>query len=359
MPAVHVLVDLENNQPTLGDVQRMVPDVTDVWLFHSAAQKKHLASFEAMGERQTPVPITRKGSNALDFHLTFYLGYLAAKNPGAKLVVMAIDKGYMPMVEHARAMLKLEVAQVAFRVGQEGTAGATKKATPAAAKKAPAAKKAAAKKTPAKKTPAKKAAAKKSTAKVPAAKKAAAKKASPANAVAKKHTVAKQAAKQALKSPGVPSVKGLATAPAKAATAKKATGGAATSAAGAAPAAKKVASKLAARAPTPRAQEASAKAPLPAPALASKEPAAATRPPAPVKQGRSLDLQAVVDNLRKMGDKRPKKRKQLERHLASLLGTEAADQSVHGLVAQLQEAGAVRDTDGALMYGPAVASAAS
>ena len=33
--AVHVLVDLENNQPTLHEVRALVPDMTDVWLFHS------------------------------------------------------------------------------------------------------------------------------------------------------------------------------------------------------------------------------------------------------------------------------------------------------------------------------------
>lgn len=35
--AVHVLVDLENNQPTLAEVRALVPDLTDVGLFHSGA----------------------------------------------------------------------------------------------------------------------------------------------------------------------------------------------------------------------------------------------------------------------------------------------------------------------------------
>ncbi|NJK46480.1 MAG: GAF domain-containing protein [Pleurocapsa sp. SU_196_0] len=105
---VHVLVDLENNQPTLDQVRALVPDVTDVWLFHSGKQSKHLDAFASLGERQIAVPISRPGKNSLDFHLSFYLGYLAAKNPGARLVVMAIDGGYAPMIEHAVKTLGLE-----------------------------------------------------------------------------------------------------------------------------------------------------------------------------------------------------------------------------------------------------------
>lgn len=81
--AVHVFVDLENNQPTLDEVRALVPDLTDVWLFHSGKQNKHLAAFESLGPRQMAVPIARPGKNSLDFHLSFYLGYIAAKNPGA------------------------------------------------------------------------------------------------------------------------------------------------------------------------------------------------------------------------------------------------------------------------------------
>jgi hypothetical protein len=111
---VHVLVDLENNQPTLGDVRRLVPDVTRAWLFYSPGQAGRLASFEPLGQDQTPVPISRPGKNALDFHLAFYLGYIAARNPEAKLVIVAIDNGYGPMVEHA-VELGFEVVKVPFR----------------------------------------------------------------------------------------------------------------------------------------------------------------------------------------------------------------------------------------------------
>jgi PIN domain len=112
--SVHVLVDLENNQPTLDQVLALVPDLTDVWLFHSGKQSKHLTSFEPLAQRQTPVPISRPGKNSLDFHLAFYLGYLASRNPGARLVVVAIDGGYKPMIEHALT-LGFDVRRAPYR----------------------------------------------------------------------------------------------------------------------------------------------------------------------------------------------------------------------------------------------------
>lgn len=170
MQDIHVLVDLENNQPTLDEVRALVPNLTNAWLFHSKHQSKRLHSFEAMGARMTAVPITRPGKNSLDFHLSFYLGYIAQRNPGAKLVVVAIDNGYGPMILHARE-LGFDVQKVAFRPH----AKPAKTAKKVALKKAPAAKKMPIAKTPAAKKPA--AVANKAPAKkVPAVKKAPARK---------------------------------------------------------------------------------------------------------------------------------------------------------------------------------------
>lgn len=177
---MHVLVDLENNQPTLDDVRALVPDMTDVWLFHSGKQSKHLEGYAPLGSRQMAVPISRPGKNSLDFHLSFYLGYIAAKNPGARLVVVAIDGGYAPMIEHAVKTLGFDVNRVSNKPPAMKKKAAKKAATPAAkaakkkpaaaeTKKKPPAVKSASKKQPAVKVPPAKAAAKKT---VPAVKKA-------------------------------------------------------------------------------------------------------------------------------------------------------------------------------------------
>ena len=132
---VHVLVDLENVQPPAALLDELAPGFADAWIFHGPHQQKLSQTFKTMiGDRATLVPITRAGNNALDFHLSFYLGYVAAKHPDARLVVVANDKGYEPMIEHA--------VSLGFEVRREGY-DATKKAAP---KKTVAAKKVAAKK---------------------------------------------------------------------------------------------------------------------------------------------------------------------------------------------------------------------
>ena len=140
----HVLVDWENVQPSDADVRTLVPDVTDVWLFHGPAQKEVGARHASFGDRATPVKITRAGKNALDFHLSFYMGYIAARHPDARFVVISNDKGYLPMLEHA-AELGFAARHLGFKApsrGLKATAkkttpkkASTKKATPATAKK--------------------------------------------------------------------------------------------------------------------------------------------------------------------------------------------------------------------------------
>ncbi len=192
MKELHALVDYENVQPTLDELGKLAPGFTDVWLFHGPHQIQRAAQFAEDRARVTTVPRSGAGPNALDFHLSFYLGYVAAKHPDARLVIVANDKGYDPMIAHANLL-----GFTAMRVGY--------KAKPAPVAKAASAKKAvtATVPTPAKKvvTPAAsaKAVAKKAavtrvravraaTSKAPA-KKAAAKKIAPQRAAAKKVTV--------------------------------------------------------------------------------------------------------------------------------------------------------------------------
>ena len=188
VPGTHVLLDYENVQPTQEQVRALAPDAQQLWVFHGPHQRDVEQRFASFGIDATAVPVSKTGKNALDFHLSFYMGYIASKNPGSAMVVIANDKGYEPMLAHARAM-GFAVRRVAH------------------GKAAPAAKKAAAKKVVAKKTPAKKAATKKVAAKTPAAKQPAAKKVAATKAsaaLAAKKAPAKKAA--AAKAP-VPAAK--------------------------------------------------------------------------------------------------------------------------------------------------------
>lgn len=194
MKELHALVDFENVQPSLEALAKLAPGFTDVWLFHGPHQAKQAQAFAASRARVVLVPRSGQGPNALDFHVAFYLGYVAAKHPDAELVVVANDRGYDPMLAHAR-MLKFRARRVGYKAPVAKKAAAVKPASPAAAPVA--AKKVAAKKSVAPEAVAKQAAPKPvASAKAVAAKKApAAKKMPAAKKVVAKKAVAPKPAK--------------------------------------------------------------------------------------------------------------------------------------------------------------------
>ena len=112
-PRTHVLVDWENVRPKEDDIRALVPEVTDVWLFHGPTQKLVQAHHASFGDRVVPVPIARTGKNALDFHLSFYIGYIASRYPEARCVVISNDLGYGPMLEHA-VLLGFSARRIGF-----------------------------------------------------------------------------------------------------------------------------------------------------------------------------------------------------------------------------------------------------
>ena len=158
MTKLHTLVDLENVHPKIEDLRKMVPRMTDAWVFHGPNQAKEAALLKAAHDAITLVPHSGKGKNALDFHLSFYLGYVAARQLEASLVVVANDTGYDSMISHART-LGFTVRRMGFKPKAVSAAVkevvAARKAAVSAKKTVPA-KKAASKNVPAKQAPANK-----------------------------------------------------------------------------------------------------------------------------------------------------------------------------------------------------------
>jgi hypothetical protein len=128
-PQTHVLVDWENVQPKDVDIRALVPDVTHVWIFHGPNQKRIAEKQQSFGDALTLVPISRSGKNALDFHLSYYVGYISSRNPNARFVVIANDQGYGPMLEHAKE-LGFVVSQVGFGTAPEPTKKSAAKVAP-------------------------------------------------------------------------------------------------------------------------------------------------------------------------------------------------------------------------------------
>lgn len=105
-PKVHLLVDWENVQPKGDELKALVPEGTDVWLFHGPHQAVDSAGHEQVygAEQVTRIPRTGAGRNALDFQLAYYVGYISARQPEGTFVVVSNDQGYEPMLEHAREL---------------------------------------------------------------------------------------------------------------------------------------------------------------------------------------------------------------------------------------------------------------
>ncbi|WP_234263472.1 PIN domain-containing protein [Hydrogenophaga sp. NFH-34] len=305
MSELHVLVDFENVQPTMDDLIALAPELKDVWLFHGPTLAKRAAKVKGDDARVTLVPHSGKGKNALDFHLTFYLGYLAAKRTEPRLLVVSNDQGYDSMLDHAKSQ-GLEASRVGFK-GKEKPAA--KKV--AAARKAVSLEKPLAAPVPAKKAAAKKPPAKKVAAKTPAP-------ATPATPATKKNVAKKVAAKKAAAK----------QVPAKAVPAKKT-------------AAKKAAPK---KAP---AQKSTAVSSAPAAKPASK----AAAPKAPVKAA-SADkvLARAKASLSKMGKNRPTKLSKLLRHLTSIVGQGATLEQADALSRQLEEAKVIQVVGDLVLY---------
>jgi hypothetical protein len=97
-----VLVDFENVQPrSLASLQGGQHQVR---VFLGASQTKitlELAqSLQAFGPDAKYVQVAGNGSNALDFHIAFYIGRLSAQHPGATFTIISRDTGFDPLIKH-------------------------------------------------------------------------------------------------------------------------------------------------------------------------------------------------------------------------------------------------------------------
>lgn len=99
----HLLIDWENVQPRR--LRNWCPKEPMSWIFHGPLQKvdasSHRLAYGASKVALVPRPDVSK-KNALDFQLSYYIGYISARQPQERFVVVSNDTGYDPMLEHAR-----------------------------------------------------------------------------------------------------------------------------------------------------------------------------------------------------------------------------------------------------------------
>jgi hypothetical protein len=100
-----VLIDYESVQPEA--IALLNHEYFKVIVFVGANQTKvtfEIASvLQQMGERVEYVKITGNGKNALDFHIAFYIGQIATKEPEAYFHIISKDTGFDPLIQHLKS----------------------------------------------------------------------------------------------------------------------------------------------------------------------------------------------------------------------------------------------------------------
>jgi len=101
----YVLIDFESVQP--DSLAALDHEHFKLILFVGANQSK--LPFEVVevlqraGSRAEYVKMAGNGPNALDFHIAFYIGQLAAADPKAFFHIISKDKGFDPLIQHLKS----------------------------------------------------------------------------------------------------------------------------------------------------------------------------------------------------------------------------------------------------------------
>ena len=99
-----VLIDFESVQPE--SLAALVHEQFKVMVFVGAPQVKVpfelAAAMQRMGDKAEYIKIAGSGKNALDFHIAYYLGQLAMRDPEAYFHIISRDGGFDPLIQHLK-----------------------------------------------------------------------------------------------------------------------------------------------------------------------------------------------------------------------------------------------------------------
>ena len=108
-----MLIDYENVQPK--HIDTLQHEHVRVIVFVGPHQTKiafeKAAALQRMGANAEYVRLSGGGSNALDFHIAYYLGQLTTKDPTAYFHIISRDTGFDPLVKHLKER-KLRASRV-------------------------------------------------------------------------------------------------------------------------------------------------------------------------------------------------------------------------------------------------------
>jgi hypothetical protein len=99
-----ILVDFENVQPKNLGLLSGRPVKIKVFLGANQAKIPVLMAqaIQALGPDAEYIQIHGSGSNALDFHIAYYIGRLAVEHPGSSFDIVSKDTGFDPLIRHLK-----------------------------------------------------------------------------------------------------------------------------------------------------------------------------------------------------------------------------------------------------------------
>jgi hypothetical protein len=101
----YVLIDFENVQ--VKSIALLEGDHFRVKVFlgpkNTRLPAELVVAVQKLGEKAEYITLDTSGSNALDFHIAYYLGVLSAKEPAAYYHVISKDTGFDPLIQHLRS----------------------------------------------------------------------------------------------------------------------------------------------------------------------------------------------------------------------------------------------------------------
>lgn len=99
-----MLVDFENIQPKNVGLLNGGPFKIKVFLGANQAKipLEMARALQVFGADAEYIQIEGNGNNALDFHIAYYIGRLAAETPDAHFHVISKDTGFDPLIKHLK-----------------------------------------------------------------------------------------------------------------------------------------------------------------------------------------------------------------------------------------------------------------
>jgi hypothetical protein len=100
----YIMIDMENVVP--DNLELLDQEWIKVFLFVGKNQTKlpisMVKAVQRLGSRAQYVEMSGTGHNALDFHIAFYIGRIAATDKDAYFHIISKDTGFDPLIDHLK-----------------------------------------------------------------------------------------------------------------------------------------------------------------------------------------------------------------------------------------------------------------